>query len=91
MAQIDDPLDSDRLPSVDAMAPSTEPPNVILRGGSKDGLRTHLGRGAEPSTYRPGNGEEYRATNTWEDQLRVYQCAVQLPRQSRHPIAPRTD
>lgn len=90
MAQIDDPLNSDRLPSVAPTAPSTEPPNAILRGGSNDGLRTHLGRGAEPSTYRPGNGEEYRATNTWEDQLRVYQCAVPIPRQSRRPINPGT-
>jgi hypothetical protein len=68
---------------MNAATPSAEPPNAILRGGSKDGQTVHVGRGEEPTTYRPGNGEEYRATNRWEDQLRVYQCVTALPEQSR--------
>src|SRR5664279_4649460 len=75
---------------MNAPSPSAEPPNAILRGGSKDGQRPHLGRGAEPSTYRPGNGEEYRATDKWEDQLRVFQCVTALPRHAGHPDGARS-
>jgi hypothetical protein len=58
-------------------------PNAVLRGGSRDGVRAHLGRDGHVSTYRPGTGEEYHVTDFWEGDLRVYRVVEPEPELSR--------
>jgi len=54
----------------------SEPPNAVLRGGTRDGQQLHLGRGEESATYTAASGELYERTDTWERTLRIYRPAI---------------